>query len=147
MKRIFFFNADIQARIENKYWIRILIQNLFKAEHTKFEKINYVLCTDHYLLQLNKKYLNHETLTDVITFPLSEIGEPMIAEIYISMERVKENAKKFKVQYQTELLRVMIHGALHLCGYADKKAFEREKMRQKEDNYLKKFKVPREAYN
>jgi probable rRNA maturation factor len=147
MKRIVFFNADLQLRVENKDEIRILIEELFKSEYTKFDKIRYVFCTDSYLLELNKKYLNHLTLTDVITFPLSEIGEPITAEIYISLERIKENAKKFKVQYQTELLRVMIHGALHLCGYADKKAFEKKEMRQKEDHYLKKYKVSREANN
>jgi len=86
-------------------------------------------------------------LTDVITFPLSEVDAPVIAEIYISIDRIKENAKKFNTQYQTELLRVMIHGALHLCGYGDKKASEKSKMRKQENYYLEKFKVSREAYN
>jgi len=125
----------------------MLIRTLFEEQHTTLEKLSYIFCTDEYLLELNSKYLNHTTLTDVITFPLSEVDAPVIAEIYISIDRIKENAKKFNTQYQTELLRVMIHGALHLCGYGDKKASEKSKMREKENYYLEKFKVSREAYN
>jgi len=125
----------------------MLIRTLFEEQHTTLEKLSYIFCTDEYLLELNSKYLNHTTLTDVITFPLSEVDAPVIAEIYISIDRIKENAKKFNTQYQTELLRVMIHGALHLCGYGDKKASEKSKMREQENYYLEKFKVSREAYN
>jgi probable rRNA maturation factor len=140
-----FYNADIKSELENKPLIKSLLESLFKTEGKKLKKITYVFCSDEYLLTLNQNYLNHKTLTDVITFPLSEITKPLVGEIYISIERVKENAKLFHTQYQNELLRVMIHGALHLCGYSDKKKFEVKTMRQKENFYLNEFKVSREA--
>jgi rRNA maturation RNase YbeY len=94
---------------------------------------------------MNQQYLKHSTLTDVITFPFSTKDEPVSAEIYISIERIRENAKTYGIQYQNELLRVMIHGALHLCGYDDKKKSLQLQMRAKEDYYLNQFKVSREA--
>src|ERR1700712_896580 len=106
MNKIAFFNADIRSRLANKRSIKTLIESIFKTENIELKKISYIFCSDDYLFKLNKKYLNHETLTDVITFPLSE-GNPIMAEVYISLERIKENAKKFKVEYQKELLRVM----------------------------------------
>lgn len=145
MNKIAFFNADIKSELKNKYLIKIFLESLFKSEGKKLKKISYVFCSDNYLFILNQKYLRHETLTDVITFPLSEIPKPIVAEIYISIERVKENAKMFHTQYQKELLRVMIHGALHLCGYTDKKDYEKIKIRKKENYYLNEFKVSREA--
>jgi probable rRNA maturation factor len=145
MNKMAFYNADIKSELENKPLIKSLLESLFKTEGKKLKKITYVFCSDEYLLTLNQNYLNHKTLTDVITFPLSEITKPLVGEIYISIERVKENAKLFHTQYQNELLRVMIHGALHLCGYSDKKKFEVKTMRQKENFYLNEFKVSREA--
>lgn len=139
MKKIRFFDADAKYRLENKNLIRTLIHKLFLEENAVLNKLSYIFCTDSYLIELNIKYLNHTTLTDVITFPLSEPGAPIAGEIYISIDRIKENAKKFSVQYQTELLRVIIHGALHLCGYTDKKRAEKEIMRGREDYYIEKF--------
>ena len=145
MRRIFFFNADETVKIKNKQMIKNLICWLFKKEKIKLEKINYVFCSDEYLLKINQQYLRHETLTDIITFPLSETGKPVAAEIYISLPRIRENAKIFGTKYENELLRVMIHGALHLCGYKDKKKSEQLQMRAKENYYLSQFNVPREA--
>jgi len=145
MNKIFFFNADSTVNIKSKRVIKDLIRNLFKREQVQFERINYIFCSDEYLLQINQQYLNHNTLTDIITFPLSEREAPVIGEIYISIDRIKENAKTYKVQYQSELLRVMIHGVLHLCGYKDKTKSDQQEMRDKENYYLNQFNVSREA--
>ncbi len=139
MKKIFFFNADKKILIKHKNASVHLICVLFKAEEVSIERINYIFCSDRYLLKINEKYLKHITLTDVITFALSKSGEPVFAEIYISIDRIKENAKTYKVKYQNELLRVMLHGALHLCGYKDKTKSDKQKMRAKEDYYLSQF--------
>lgn len=90
-------------------------------------------------MNLNKKYLNHNTYTDIITFTLSDKSKPIISEIYISVERVRENSISLKVNYQEELHRVMIHGILHLCGFSDHTVKEKRIMRQKENFYLSKY--------
>ena len=84
-----------------------------------FKSVSYIFCKDDYLLTLNQQYLNHDTLTDILTFTLSGTDSAIVSEIYISVERVKENAISLKTDYQQELFRVMIHGILHLCGYSD----------------------------
>ena len=119
--------------------------NLFEQENIALERLNYIFCSDEYLLQMNKEFLNHYTLTDIITFPLSDAGRPVYGEVYLSVERVKENAKAFQVEYQNELLRVMIHGALHLCGHTDKTKADKNQMRARENYYLNQFNVSREA--
>ena len=98
-----------------------------------------MFCTDSYLLTLNKAFLNHNTLTDILTFTLSEKSLSIISEIYISIERVRENAVFFKTSFSHELLRVIIHGILHLCGYSDGTPRQKLKMRSKEDFYLSQF--------
>ena len=105
-------------------------------ENTPFSRIEYVFCTDEYLLELNRRYLQHDTFTDILTFTLSLPEDPIISEIYISIDRVKENAEKLNVSFDEELHRVMIHGLLHLCGYEDHSAAEAKLMRQKENEYL-----------
>ena len=128
---------------------RIVLKNflliLFKKEGFKVKAINYVFCTDRYLLQLNQTYLKHNTYTDIITFGLSEKNQPLIADIYISVERVKENALLFQTSFLKELHRIIFHGALHLCGYKDKRESDVKMMRFKEDYYLSKYFVPRET--
>ena len=98
-----------------------------KKEGKGVEAINYIFCDDAYLLQVNQQYLNHNTHTDIITFELSPKGQPLIADIYISVERVKENAAAFHTSFIKELHRVIFHGALHLAGYKDKKVEENER--------------------
>jgi|SRR5579871_1063304 len=115
------------------------IAGLFKRENIKLEEIHYIFCSDSYLLEINKKFLNHNYYTDIITFGLSDRGAPVSAEIYISIDRVKENAASFKVSFSNELLRVIFHGALHLCGYKDKTKNEKYIMRSKEEKYLTLF--------
>lgn len=120
--------------------IKDFILQLFKKEGKKVEAIHYIFCTDEYLLNLNQEYLSHDTYTDIITFFYSENNQPVSSDIYISIERVKENAQKFKTSFKDELLRVIFHGALHLCGYKDKKPTEEKLMREKEDFYINLFK-------
>jgi rRNA maturation RNase YbeY len=112
-------------------WIRIVCD----SENVRIKLLDFILCTDEDLLEINKKHLNHNYLTDVITFPYSE-GDDLEADIFISLDRVDENSKLLNTQYSDELCRVMIHGVLHLCGYKDKTDREQVEMRKKEDYYL-----------
>jgi probable rRNA maturation factor len=104
-------------------------------------RLSYIFCTDEYLLEINKQFLNHDTFTDIITFDLSETSDTIEGEIYISTERVAENATVFQTSYNRELHRVIFHGALHLCGYRDKKKGEKEEMRRQEEAALKLYGV------
>ena len=125
--------------------LKSFIRDLLKREGREIENINYIFCTDEYLLELNKTHLNHDTLTDIITFELSETGEALVSDVYISTERVRENAKTYLTSFKSELHRVILHGALHLCGYKDKTMEQTEQMRAKENQYLKAYFVPRET--
>jgi len=114
------------------------IEKVVKAEKSEIGSLSYVFCSDTYLLRINQQYLNHDTLTDIITFDYAGKGSKSIeGEIYISVERVRENAKKLKVDFDTELHRVIVHGVLHLVGYKDKGVKEKGEMRKREDKYLK----------
>ena len=116
--------------------LKAFIQTLFKREKKKLADLNYIFCSDDYLLNINKQYLKHDFYTDIITFGLSEPGEPISGEIYISIDRVRDNSLQFKTSLKRELHRVIFHGALHLCGYRDKKKEEELLMRKMEDKYL-----------
>lgn len=135
-KSINYFTEDISFTLRNKNKLRKWIQVVIGNEKKLPGNLNYIFCSDDFLHKLNVEYLNHDTLTDIITFDLSEKDEEISGEIYISVERVKENAKKFKVPFQNELHRVMIHGILHLAGYHDKTPEEVSEMRSKEDYCL-----------
>ena len=145
MDKVFFFSTDKAVNAKSRSSIKNLIVMLFKDEKTSLNRIDYVFCSDEYLLKINQQFLHHETYTDIITFPLSEDNEPIYGEVYMSVDRIKENAKAFKIPYQNELLRVMIHGALHLCGHTDHTKIEKQNMRSKENYYLNKFAVSRET--
>ena len=138
----FHFNTD-GFTLQNRTALKQFIADLFKRENKGFESLNYIFCTDEYLLDLNKTYLKHNTLTDIITFELSKPDEPAISDIFISIDRVKDNAKTFKIPFKKELHRVIFHGALHLCGYKDKSKQDQALMRSKEDFYLNEYFVPR----
>jgi probable rRNA maturation factor len=133
---IYFFYEDVHfhfAAIRNtKSWLREVI----KAENRKLGELNYIFCSDAFLADVNLQYLNHATLTDIITFDTSEDAHLIDGEIYISIDRVQENATKFKVSLDQELHRVMVHGVLHLLGYSDKTSQQKKIMRKKEDAYL-----------
>lgn len=139
MSSISFTNNGVNSLLEKKKPLKTVIFSIFNEENCEFNKIDYIFCSDEYLLKLNQRYLNHDTYTDILTFSLANTSLPIIAEIYISVDRVKENAEVLKTDYMTELYRVMIHGILHLCGYNDHSTDEKKIMRQKEDYYLSKI--------
>lgn len=127
------------ASLTNRTLVKEVIRHLFKKEKKSLDKLTYIFCSDEYLLQINRQYLNHNYYTDIITFDLSENNSPVTGEIYISVDRVKENAQVFKSTFQLELLRVIFHGALHLCGYKDKSKADQAAMRKAEDKYLRYY--------
>lgn len=115
----------------------VLVKNILNKHQIESYNINYIFCSDEYILKINKEYLKHHTYTDIITFDLSSKGSnDLIADIYISIERVQENAENFDVKFTKELLRVIIHGALHLCGYKDKTANEKKAFRIRETRWI-----------
>ena len=123
----------------NRTRLKSFIISLFKKEGVKLEHIDYIFCSDGYLLEINRQHLQHDYYTDIITFGLSAPGQPVNAEIYISIDRVKDNARQFNTAIKEEVHRVIFHGALHLCGYKDKKTKDQELMRKMEDKYLRKY--------
>ncbi|HLR37151.1 MAG TPA: rRNA maturation RNase YbeY [Chitinophagaceae bacterium] len=131
-----FHFQDVDSELSNSKALEAYIIQLFNNEGIKAQNIDYIFCTDDFLLSLNKKYLNHDTYTDILTFDLSEKPKEMIAEIYISVERVSENANLFKKSFENELHRVIFHGALHLCGYDDHSEADKKEMRAQENKHL-----------
>lgn len=129
----------------NRTRLKSFLLFLFKKEGFKVNTINFIFCNDEYLFQLNRTYLKHNTYTDIITFGLSNDNEPLVADIYISTQRVKDNSLLFSSSFLKELHRVIFHGVLHLCGYKDKKPNDIKLMRYKEDYYLNLYFVPRET--
>lgn len=141
MKKILFYTEEnFTFRLKDKNKIRLWLEECAYQEQKSIEQIMYIFCSDEYLLHINQTYLNHNTYTDIITFDYAEDNN-LNGEIYISAERVKENAKKYKVSFKEELLRVIAHGFLHLCGYKDKTKREKEIMREKENEKLNLFHV------
>ncbi len=116
--------------------IRRWLRSVAEQEGRAVNELSYIFCSDEYLHRMNVEYLNHDTLTDIITFDTAEEGGGLSGEIYISLERVKENARTFSFPVEQELARVMVHGVLHLCGHPDKKPSEIHNMRNLEDFYL-----------
>ena len=137
--KIHFFYIDRPTRLRNATNLKHFIESIFRKENQKLNSINYIFCSDKSLLQINRKYLNHDFYTDVITFDLSQNDEPTIAEVYISIDRVRENAKKLEVSISAEAHRVIFHAALHLCGYDDKNKADIESIRKKEDELLSRY--------
>ena len=139
LKDISFFSEDIEFTLKDKAKVRNWIAETVKAEGFKrIAELSFVFCSDTYLLAINKEYLDHDTYTDIVTFDTSE-GEDVIAgDIFISVDRTRENAAKFAVSDTDELHRVLIHGILHLCGFLDKTKTDKELMTAKENEYLAK---------
>ncbi len=135
---ISFQNLSISFKIKEKNKIKLWIKTIIDKENYTLDTINYMFCNDDELLEINIKHLNHKTLTDIITFDYTE-EKKISSDIFISIDRVLENAKKFEVAFEEELHRVMIHGVLHLCGYKDKSKSEAELMRKKENWALTLF--------
>lgn len=134
-----FAEQDIKSKLSNKRMLSSFIDNQIKKTTKKTAALQYVFVSDDALLQMNQQFLQHDTFTDIITFDLSESPDKIIGEIYISIDRVTENANKFSTAYTAELHRVILHGALHLCGYKDKTKADKETMRAMEDKWLKAY--------
>jgi rRNA maturation RNase YbeY len=134
----FYSENDFEFQEEKSFdtWIRKVIS----SEEKQLGEINYIFCDDHYLYKINLKFLDHDTYTDIISFDNSE-GDELNGDIFISTDRVTENAKEYNVDFSEELKRVVIHGILHLCGYPDKTESEAALMRQKEDEKIALFHV------
>lgn len=138
-KKVCFFTENISLALRNRIRLRGFIEDVFKKEKKEIELISYIFCSDKALLLINKKFLKHDFFTDIITFDLSSSQKKISAEIYISVERVKENAKTLGFSFRSELHRVIFHGALHLCGFKDKSKKDAEKMQKMENMLLDKF--------
>ncbi len=131
------FNYETDFKLEHTEDLSTWISQTILEENLKEGEINYIFCSDDYLQQINIDFLEHDTLTDIISFDYS-MGKELHGDIYISVDRVKENALDFKVTFNDEISRVMIHGVLHYCGYKDKSEEDKKTMRAKEDYYLSK---------
>ena len=134
----FFYEDDFNLSL-NKKEVRFWIKNVVKKENKKLSYLNFVFCTDSYLLELTQKYLKHNSLTDVIAFDFSESKKTIEGDVYISVDRVKENAKKYSPSFKKELLRVLLHGVLHLIGYKDKTKEQKKIMASKENVFVSVF--------
>ena len=133
---IHFTTNDIEFELADEEAVASWIIAVIEEEGFDLQRIDFIFCSDEYLLQINKEYLQHDDYTDIITFPLEE--DPILGEIYISIDRVRENASTFEIPFEKELLRVIIHGVLHLCGYDDHEDADIEEIRSKEEYYIEK---------
>ena len=140
MKKISFLSADRRIPLRERTLTASFIESIFRKEKAALDTVSYIFCSDEYLLTINRDFLRHNYYTDIITFGLSGPGEPIQAEIYISVDRVRDNARNLDETFSDEMLRVLFHGVLHLCGYGDKKKSEIALMRKQEDTYLRLFK-------
>jgi len=133
-----FFSEEVRFILKNKIKIRNWLANVIREENKIVLNINYIFCSDNYLLGLNKKYLHHNSLTDIITFPELIYTGKVSGDIYISVERIRENSAKYFQSFDKELQRVMVHGVLHLLGFKDKTRKDKIFMTMKEDYFLNK---------
>lgn len=136
------FNYETDFELSDEAAYQTWIQKILNSEHKHEGEISFIFCDDSYLLEINQEYLNHDTLTDIISFDYS-MGDEISGDVFISIERVRENATEFNVPFDQELLRVMSHGILHYIGYTDKSDGESAVMRRKEDEKIAMFHVER----
>jgi rRNA maturation RNase YbeY len=134
------FNYETEFILENEEAVSNWISNVIKSENKNEGEINYIFCDDEYLHKINVEHLGHDTLTDIISFDYT-IGNEISGDIFVSVERVKDNSLDFNVSFEDELKRVMVHGVLHYCGYKDKSEADELLMRSKEDEKLAMFHV------
>jgi probable rRNA maturation factor len=139
MPKINFFTEDITYTLKNKRLTKSWITNAITTEGYELAELNFILCSDDYLLRINQDFLQHDYYTDVITFDNAEVLKTIQGDIFISIDRIKENAKAHRVSTEHELLRIMIHGTLHLLGYKDKTKKAKAVMTEKENHYLDNF--------
>ena len=138
-EKIDFFYEEIDFTLSDAEHYISWINELIKVNKAQLKSINYIFCSDEYLLNINKEYLDHDYYTDIISFPFSESPDPIHGDIFISIERVIENATENKAMFEHELLRVMSHGLLHFLGYKDKSEKDRAIMRKTEDEMMRLF--------
>lgn len=134
------FNYETEFTLENEQAFEDWLSRVIVSENKKEGEINYIFCDDEYLHKINLEYLNHDTLTDIISFDYS-MGNELNGDIFVSIERVKDNAADFNVLFDDELKRVVVHGVLHYCGYKDKSDADEALMRSKEDEKIAMFHV------
>lgn len=134
------FNYELNFKLEDETAYSNWLSKVISSEYKDEGNINYVFCDDNYLIEINKQYLNHDTLTDIISFDYSVRNE-LHGDVFISIERVRENAVDFNVEFDEELRRVLVHAILHYCGYKDKGKEDEKLMRQKEEEKIKMFHV------
>ncbi len=133
-KVCFFFKTKVS--LHERTWLKKFIEAIFKRERRKLRSLNFIFCNDKDLLEINRRYLKHDYYTDIITFELSDNENPVEGEVYISIDRIRDNAKMLREPAFKELHRVIFHGVLHLCGYKDKSKEEKIKMRHNEELLL-----------
>lgn len=134
----FYSENKFQLKVEALY--ELWLKRVISSEKKNLDEVSFIFCDDEYLLEINQKYLNHDTYTDIITFDNS-LGNTLGGDIFISTERVSENSREFKVTFEEELRRVLVHGILHLCGYKDGAPEEKSLMRKKEEEKMNMFHV------
>ena len=134
-----FFYQDVQFAFTDRRKLKAFLSKLFHKEGKQLSELNIIFCTDEALLEINRSFLQHDYYTDIITFPLNAKGRPVAAELYISIDRVKDNAQDGSISFKEELHRVIFHGCLHLIGYGDKSSQQIKKMREREDHYLRLY--------
>ncbi len=134
------FNYETPFELSNESQISTWLTKVIATENKKEGDINYIFCDDEYLVEINQQYLQHDTLTDIISFDYS-VGNELHGDIFVSIERVKDNAQDFSVSFEEELLRVLVHGILHYCGYKDKSEADELLMRAKENEKIQLFHV------
>jgi rRNA maturation RNase YbeY len=134
-----FSDADTRAPLQSRVALKVVLKDLFRREGQPLLSLQYIFCSDEFLLRINRDFLQHDYYTDIVTFQLGDHPDTdgVEGEIYISVDRVRDNAHALRVPLQQEMLRVVFHGALHLCGYKDKTGAQRKTMRAKEEEYLK----------
>ena len=134
--KVYFFKENVDVRISQRAMLKKTVERLFKAEGKRLNSMSYIFSTDENLRNINRQYLKRDYYTDIITFDLSENEEAISGESYISVDRLKENALKLGMPFREELWRLVLHGALHLCGYNDKTEMQRLQMRKRESHYI-----------
>lgn len=140
-----FFLSDTKITLKEKARLKLFIAGIFRKNQIKLRSLSFIFCSDQRILEINKAYLKHDYYTDIITFDLADPGNPVEGEVYISVDRIRDNAEIQQVTLKQEIHRVMFHGVLHLCGYKDKSARDKKKMTAEEDKllYLYFASVPR----
>lgn len=136
---IVFFNEDIDFKFGQKNQLKAWLKKVAESEGFKMRNLNYIFCSDEYLHKINLEYLDHDTYTDIITFDNSEEEEDIEGDIFVSIERVKDNSQELKTEFLDEFKRVLVHGLLHLCGYDDHSGEDEAQMRELESKYISIF--------